>query len=46
MQEQIGRCEEDLRLTRNSLRKEMDWKEKMDKNYQQILHDKRELMSQ
>lgn len=46
MQEQIGRCEEDLRLTRNSLRKEMDWKEKMDKNYQQLLHDKRELMSQ
>ncbi|CAG2204941.1 unnamed protein product [Mytilus edulis] len=24
----------------------MDWKEKMDKNYQQLLHDKRELMSQ
>ncbi|KAK3104747.1 hypothetical protein FSP39_009250 [Pinctada imbricata] len=46
MQEQLRQFDDDLRLTRSTLRKELDWKEKMDKNYQQLLREKREFMSQ
>lgn len=46
MQEQLRQYDDDLRLTRSTLRKEMDWKEKMEKNYQTILREKREYLSQ
>lgn len=46
MQEQLSRLDDDLRLTRSALRKELDWKEKMDKNYQQLMLDKRQLLGQ
>ncbi|XP_033763236.1 early endosome antigen 1-like isoform X4 [Pecten maximus] len=45
MTEQMTRMDEDLSLTRSTLRKELDWKEKIDKNYQQLLHEKRDLLS-
>lgn len=38
--------DEDLRLTRATLRKELDWKDKMDGNYKQLLTEKRDLLSQ
>lgn len=46
MQEQLRQYDDDLRLTRSTLRKEMDWKEKMEKNYQTVLREKREYLSQ
>nr|XP_022337051.1 trichohyalin-like isoform X2 [Crassostrea virginica] len=46
MQEQLRQYDDDLRLTRSTLRKEMDWKEKMEKNYQTALREKREYLSQ
>ena len=46
MQEQLRQFDDDLRLTRSTLRKELDWKEKMDKNYQQLVREKRDFMSQ
>ncbi|XP_021367882.1 early endosome antigen 1-like isoform X3 [Mizuhopecten yessoensis] len=45
MTEQMTRMDEDLSLTRSTLRKELDWKEKIDKNYQHLLHEKRDLLS-
>lgn len=45
MTEQMTQMDDDLRLTRSTLRKELDWKEKIDKNYQQLLHEKRDLLS-
>ncbi|XP_069122035.1 putative leucine-rich repeat-containing protein DDB_G0290503 isoform X3 [Argopecten irradians] len=45
MTEQMTRMDEDLSLTRSTLRKELDWKEKIDKNYQLLLHEKRDLLS-
>ncbi|KAL3862147.1 hypothetical protein ACJMK2_008135 [Sinanodonta woodiana] len=44
--DQINRMDEDLRLTRATLRKELDWKERMDKNYKDLLSEKRELLTQ
>lgn len=46
MQEQLRQYDDDLRLTRSTLRKEMDWKDKMEKNYQTVLREKREYLSQ
>ncbi|XP_056008813.1 myosin-2 heavy chain-like isoform X5 [Ostrea edulis] len=46
MQEQMRQYDDDLRLTRSTLRKEMDWKEKMEKNYQTVLREKREYLTQ
>ncbi|XP_053379468.1 myosin-11-like isoform X3 [Mercenaria mercenaria] len=46
VQDQLNRMDEDLRLTRATLRKELDWKDKMDGNYKQLLSEKRELLSQ
>ena len=46
LQEQMGRMDEDLRMTRDTLRKELDWKDKMDKNYQSLLTEKRDYLSQ
>ncbi|XP_052821031.1 myosin heavy chain, non-muscle-like isoform X6 [Mya arenaria] len=44
--EQLNRMDEDLRLTRATLRKELDWKDKMDGNYKSLQSEKRELLSQ
>lgn len=38
--------DEDLEHTRAALRKELEWKEKMDKNYKHLLQEKRELITQ
>jgi len=46
VQDQLNRMDEDLRLTRATLRKELDWKDKMDTNYKQMLTEKRDLLSQ
>ncbi|XP_061189899.1 girdin-like isoform X2 [Saccostrea echinata] len=46
MQEQLRQYDDDLRLTRSTLRKEMDWKEKMEKNYQTVNREKREYLTQ
>ncbi|XP_046579547.1 myosin-11-like isoform X4 [Haliotis rubra] len=45
MNDQMTRMDEDLRLTRATLRKELEWKEKMDINYKQLLHEKRDLIT-
>ena len=46
VQEQLNRMDEDLRLTRATLRKELDWKDKMDGNYKNLISEKRDLLSQ
>ncbi|XP_046334472.2 trichohyalin-like isoform X2 [Haliotis rufescens] len=46
MNDQMTRMDEDLRLTRATLRKELEWKEKMDINYKQLLQEKRNLITQ
>lgn len=46
VQDQLNHMDEDLRLTRATLRKELDWKDKMDSNYKQIVSEKRDLLSQ
>lgn len=46
VQDQLNRMDEDLRLTRATLRKELDWKDRMDSNYKQVVAEKRELLTQ
>ncbi|GFO21962.1 transporter [Plakobranchus ocellatus] len=38
--------DEDLRLTRATLTKELEWREKMDDNYKTLMREKRDLISQ
>ncbi|XP_025082081.1 trichohyalin-like isoform X2 [Pomacea canaliculata] len=44
--EHMQHMDEDLEHTRAALRKELEWKEKMDKNYKHLLQEKRELITQ
>ncbi|XP_076472299.1 uncharacterized protein LOC143301792 [Babylonia areolata] len=44
--EHMRELEDDLRLTRAALNKELEWKDKMDVNYQHLLQEKRGLVSQ
>ena len=46
VQDQLNRMDEDLRLTRATLRKELDWKDRMDSNYKHLICEKRELLTQ
>ena len=38
--------DEDLRLTRATLTKELEWREKMDDNYKTLMREKRDLIAQ
>ncbi|KAL8587363.1 hypothetical protein ACOMHN_045610 [Nucella lapillus] len=42
----LRHMDDDLRLTRAALHKELEWKDKMDCNYKHLLEEKRELISQ
>ena len=44
--EHMKHLDEDLRLTRATLSKELQWREKMDDSYKQILREKRDLITQ
>ncbi|XP_055865056.1 putative leucine-rich repeat-containing protein DDB_G0290503 isoform X3 [Biomphalaria glabrata] len=44
--DQIEHMNDDLRLTRAMLDKELEWREKMDESYKQLLREKRELITQ
>lgn len=42
----MRQMDDDLRLTRAALQKELEWKDKMDANYKHLLEEKRDLISQ
>ncbi|XP_076451851.1 uncharacterized protein LOC143287616 isoform X2 [Babylonia areolata] len=42
--EHMRQMDNDLRLTRAALQKELEWKDKMDSNYKHLLEEKRELI--
>ena len=44
--EHMRHMDDDLRLTRAALQKELEWKDKMDSNYKHLLDEKRNLISQ
>lgn len=44
--EHMRHMDDDLRLTRAALHKELEWKDKMDSNYKHLLDEKRELITQ
>ena len=44
--EHMRHMDDDLRLTRAVLQKELEWKDKMDSNYKHLLDEKRNLISQ
>ncbi|XP_070207439.1 putative leucine-rich repeat-containing protein DDB_G0290503 isoform X2 [Littorina saxatilis] len=44
--EHMRQMDDDLRLTRAALQKELEWKDKMDANYKHLLEEKRDLISQ
>ncbi|XP_041378597.1 myosin-2 heavy chain-like isoform X2 [Gigantopelta aegis] len=46
LKEHMSRVDEDLELTRATLRKELEWKDKMDMNYKHLLQEKRGLITQ
>ncbi|XP_059167417.1 myosin-6-like [Physella acuta] len=45
-QEAMKHLDDDLRLTQATLSKELEWKERMDVNYKQMVREKRELITQ
>ncbi|CAL1535536.1 unnamed protein product [Lymnaea stagnalis] len=44
--EQMKGMDDDLRLTHATLSKELEWREKMDASYKEVIRDKRELITQ